>query len=52
MSTEREVAGWVIQGFDAWVGLWAWLILVLAYALGRSVVRPASDPIRLSGPVD
>ena len=52
MSTEREVAGWMIQGFDAWVGLLAWLFLVVTYAIGRSIVRPTPDPIRLPGPVD
>jgi hypothetical protein len=52
MNTHAEMAGWMIQGFDAWVALWAWTVLVLVHAFGRSLIRPAPDRIRVSGPVD
>lgn len=44
------MSGWMIDGFFAWVALWAWGALVLLYGLWRSLSRPAPDPIRPAGP--
>ena len=52
MSTNTQVTGWIVQGFEAWWALWIWLLGVVLHAIGRSLTRPAPDPIRMSGPVE
>lgn len=47
----ETAAGWLINGFEATVGFWVWMALVLLYALYRSVAQPEPDAIRPSGPV-
>ena len=49
MSSPNE-GGWLLSGFVTQIGLWIWVVVVLAYALIRSVSRPNPDPIRPSGP--
>jgi hypothetical protein len=51
MSAATEHTGWVINGFQAMVALWAWVLIVLLYCVFRLWNRPAADPIRASGPV-
>jgi hypothetical protein len=52
MSAGTEHGGWVITGFQAMVGLWAWLLIMLLHCVFRLASRPGADPIRPSGPVD
>jgi len=45
-----SAGGWLLSGFGTQVGLWIWVVVVLAYGLIRSVSQPNPDPLRPSGP--
>ena len=45
-----SVQGWLPSGFEAVLTLIAWGVLVLAYGMYRSAVRPEPGPPRPSGP--
>ena len=47
----EQQTGWMITGFDAMVTLGAWLVIVLAYGLWRSLGDGQQDEIRPSGPL-
>jgi hypothetical protein len=44
--------GWVLDGFQAMIALWSFVLAVLLHALFRLWHRPGPDPVRQSGPVD
>jgi len=52
MSAGTDHAGWIINGFQTTVALWAWVLIVLLHCVFRLWSRPGADPIRPSGPVD
>ena len=53
MEPVSETArGFMPDGSFAWIVLWVWLGATVLYGLVRSVVRPAPDPIRPSGPIE
>ena len=43
-------SGWLVNGFEAVVVLWAWMAVALLHGLWRSMWKPAADPIRPAGP--
>lgn len=47
-----EVHGWMPDARLAWTVLVAWLAVVAAHALWRSMGSAPQDPIRPSGPID
>lgn len=51
MGFEALEAGWLVDGFQCWVALWAWTGLVLLHWLWRSILAPGDLPLRPSGPV-
>jgi hypothetical protein len=52
MSAGTDQTGWVITAFQATIGLWVWILIVLQHCVFRLWSRPGADPIRPSGPVD
>ncbi len=50
MSAGTDHAGWIINGFQTTVALWAWVLIVLLHCVFRLWSRPGADPIRLPGP--
>ena len=52
MSAGTDHAGWIIDGFQTTIALWAWVLIVLLHCVFRLWSRPGADPIRPSGPVD
>jgi len=50
MATDNHLTGWAINGFQAVVVLWGWMVLVLLHAAWRALQGPDTDPIRPSGP--
>lgn len=50
-GTGYEVSGWMLTGFQAQVGLWVWVVLVLLYGFYRSLTGSDPDTIRPAGPV-
>ena len=51
MAPESLETGWMINGFQSVVALWAWTGLVLLYGLWRSLGEAATDRVRPSGPI-
>lgn len=43
--------GWMINGFQTVVFLWASVLLVLLHAAWRSLAGQETDPIRPTGPI-
>ena len=52
MDTTATGTGWWLSGFQSIAALWAWAVLVLLYAMWRSLRGGEPDPLRDSGPVD
>ena len=50
MGNESQLVGWMLNGFQTWVALWAWGSLVLLHVLWRTLHGPETDPVRASGP--
>ena len=50
MSVANAASGWLVNGFESVVVLWAWMAMALLHGLWRSMWKPAADPIRPAGP--